>query len=95
MQYLVTLSIRPDADKAQVEAARAASSKALWELHLAGVMRQLYARQDNAGVVFIAEAPDPTTLSGYLAQIPLLQQGLLVGDAVGLAPFADLALAFQ
>jgi len=95
MQFLITLAIRPDATPAEVEEVRAASSKAVWDLYMGGVLRELFARQDNAGVVFIAEAPYATTLSQQLAQIPFLQRGLLVGDAIALAPFADLSLAFK
>ncbi len=95
MQYLVTLSIRPDADPAQVEAARAPSSQALWSLYLAGVVRQIFARQDNAGVLFLAEADSPQALAEALSALPFLQQGLLVGEAIALAPFPDLALAFS
>jgi hypothetical protein len=94
VQYLINLSIRPDADPAKVAEARTASSKALWELHLAGVIREMYARQDNQGVVFMAEAPNTEALMQAIAAIPFLKDGLLVGDAVGLAPFADLQLAF-
>lgn len=95
MQYLITLSIRPDADPAQVAAARAESSKALWELHVAGVIREMYARQDAKGVVFIAEAASTEALNQAISVIPFLKEGLLVGEAVGLAPFADIALAFS
>jgi hypothetical protein len=95
VKFLVTLSIRPDASAAEIEQQRIPSSKILWDMHLAGVIREMYARQDNAGVVFIAESPDNETLSKQLSHIPFLQSGLLVGEAIALVPFADIALAFK
>ena len=65
MKFLVTLSIRPDASAAEIEQQRIPSSKVLWDMHLAGVIREMYARQDNAGVVFIAESPDSRSPGRY------------------------------
>lgn len=95
MKYLIALSIRADADPAEVDAARIPSSKVLWDLHMAGVVREMYGRQDNAGIVFIAEAPNAEALNTALSTLPFLQSGLLVGDAIALTPFADIALAFK
>ncbi len=94
MQFLVSFSFAPGADPAAIEAARAPSAKVLWQLHLAGIVREMYSRNDNQGVVFMAEAPDPVTLRDALSQLPFLRQGLLTGEALALVPLPDLALAF-
>jgi hypothetical protein len=54
----------------------------------------MYVREDNRGTVFIAEADDVVSIRDALAATPLIQSGQVVGEIVGLMPFAPLATAF-
>lgn len=94
MQFLIELSIRPDADPATVKNARVGSSKVLWELYVGGMVRSMYSRGDNKGIVLLIEAPDAATAGTALAKIPLIQAGQITGAVTELRPFPDIALAF-
>ncbi len=94
MKYMITISPRQDADIAAIQAANPASAKIVWDLYVAGMIREMYVREDNRGTVFIAEADDVVSVRDALAATPLIQSGQVVGEIVGLAPFAPLATAF-
>ncbi len=94
MKYMITIAPRQDADVAAIQAANPGSAKVVWELYVAGMIREMYVREDNRGTVFIAEADDVTSIRDALAATPLIQTGQVVGEIVGLMPFAPLATAF-
>ncbi len=62
----------------KAEAARA------WELYQAGVIRELYFRQDAHSAVLVLECKDVAEAASVLATLPLVKEGLIAFDIVPL-----------
>jgi len=95
MKFLVSLSLTPNADPNAFDSARPASARLVWQFYLNDVIREMYSRIDQKGVIFMAEAADAQSLRTLLESLPLVQSGQIAGEVIGLAPFSDIALAFQ
>jgi hypothetical protein len=72
----------------RAEAARA------WELHQAGVLRELYFRADRAEAVLVLECPGIDEARAALATLPLVREGLIDFELVPLAPYPGFARLF-
>jgi hypothetical protein len=94
VKYLVTLTSSKGVSPAQLEQTAVASAQALWDLYLKDIVREMYVREDNAGVVFVAEGPSAEALAQALSTIPWVRDNLVVGEGIRLMPFRDLAAAF-
>lgn len=70
------------------EAARA------WELHQAGVIRELYFRQDARSAVLILECPGVEEAHDALKSLPLVDAGLISFDLIPLVPYPGFARLF-
>ena len=66
---------------AKSEAARA------WELHKAGVLRELYFRADQRTAVLILECEDPEAASQILGTLPFVEAGLIDFEIIPLVPY--------
>ena len=73
---------------ARAEAARA------WELYQAGVIRELYYRQDRPEAVLLLECADVEEAAANLATLPLVAAGLIVFEIIPLAPYPGFARLF-
>ena len=82
------LQLAPDA------ATAVASAQALWNLYVNDVVREMYMREDNRGMVFVAEGASPEAVAQALATIPWVKSGLVTGEGIRMMPFRDLATAF-
>ncbi len=71
------------------EAARA------WELHLLGDIRELYFRADRHEAVLVLEADDVAGARRILAQLPLVQAGLIDFEIVPLRAYPGFARLFE
>lgn len=94
MKYLVTLTSRKDVTPAQLQHTAVASAQALWGLYVNDIVREMYVREDNAGIVFIAEGPSIQAVVDALATIPWVRDNMLIGEGIRLMPFRDLSAAF-
>lgn len=70
------------------EAARA------WELHQAGVVRELYFRADEHAAVLLLECASVEEARNELATLPLVQAGLITFDVIPLVPYDGFARLF-
>ena len=70
------------------EAARA------WELHQAGIIRELYFRQDRAEAVLVLECNDVQEAEAVLGTLPLVQAGLITFELIPLRPYPGFARLF-
>jgi hypothetical protein len=95
MKFLISLSPTANADPAVLQQTRVPSVQMIWQLYLQGVIREMYALADGQGVVFMAEAANIAALRDVIQSWPAVQSGQFAGDIFELAPFPDLALAFQ
>ncbi len=72
----------------KTEAARA------WELHQAGVLRELYLRQDRQEAVLILECKNVDDARSALATLPLVKSGLIDFDIIPLKAYPGFARLF-
>jgi muconolactone delta-isomerase len=72
----------------KAEAARA------WELYQAGVLRELYFRQDRHTTVLVLECADAGEAQRVLASLPQVREGLIVFDVIPLVPYPRFARLF-
>ena len=73
---------------ARAEAVRA------WELYQAGVIRELYFRQDRPEAVLILECADVEEAAASLTTLPLVEAGLIAFEIIPLAPYPGFARLF-
>jgi len=69
----------------RAEAARA------WELHQAGVVRELYFRADRSSAVLLLECTDAEEAGRHLATLPLVAAGLITFEVIPLRPYPGFA----
>ena len=70
------------------EAARA------WELHQAGVVRELYFRDDRPEAVLVLECDSLDAAEEALGTLPLVQNGLIRFELIPLRPYPGFARLF-
>lgn len=73
---------------ARAEAARA------WELYQAGVIRELYFRQDRSEAVLLMECADAAEAAAYLNTLPFVEAGLITFEVIPLVPYSGFARLF-
>jgi muconolactone delta-isomerase len=71
------------------EAARA------WELHQAGIMRELYFRADRQESVLVLECKDADEARSILATLPLVLENLIDFEIIPLKPYPGFARLFM
>jgi hypothetical protein len=72
-----------------------AEAERAWELHQAGVIRELYFRADRGEAVLVMECAGVEEARGALATLPLVQRGLVTFDVIPLAPYSGFARLFR
>ena len=72
----------------EAEAARA------WELHQAGIIRELYFRADRPEAVLILECDDVAEAGTILQTLPLVAAGLIRFDVIPLRAYPGFARLF-
>ena len=73
----------------RTEAARA------WELHQAGMIRELYFRHDRQEAVLILECKNAEEAQSVLATLPLVKEGLITFDIIPLTEYPGFARLFE
>ena len=62
--------------------------EAVWRDYARGLIREIYERADQRGVVMICEAEDRSQVEEMLANLPLANAGLLDTQIIELKPFS-------
>ena len=65
-----------------------------WELHQAGVIRELYFRADAHAAVLVLECADAAEAEATLAGLPLVAAGLITLEVIPLAAYPGFARLF-
>jgi hypothetical protein len=65
-----------------------------WELHQAGVIRELHFSQDRGEAVLILECNDGEEARAILATLPLVKSGLIAFEIIPLVPYDGFARLF-
>ena len=69
-------------------------AKRAWELHQAGMIRELYFRHDRQEAVLILECKDVEEAWSVLATLPLVKEGLIAFDIIPLIAYPGFARLF-
>jgi muconolactone delta-isomerase len=73
----------------------AAEAARAWELHQAGVIRELYFRGDRPAAVLVLECTDVEEARRALATLPLVREGLIEFELIPLVPYPGFARLFS
>lgn len=71
-----------------------AEAKRVWELYLAGVLRELYFRQDRDAAVLVLECEDVEEARTVLGTLPLVREGRIAFELVPLVPYPGFSRLF-
>jgi len=71
-----------------------AEARRAWELHQAGIVREISFRTGVRRTVMILEAPDEDAAREALGSLPFVQAGLLTFEVIGLRPYDGWARLF-
>jgi muconolactone delta-isomerase len=71
-----------------------AEAKRAWELYQAGIIRELYFRQDRQEAVLILECKDTQEAQSVLATLPLVKAGLIAFELVPLTAYPGFSQLF-
>lgn len=72
-----------------------AEARRAWELHQAGVVRELYFRADSPEAVLVLECPTADAARAALASLPLVVAGLIAFDVLPLRAYDGFARLFS
>jgi hypothetical protein len=89
---LTSLTIKPDADRAQVMKVLPDEVRATVRLYLDGKIQQWYARGDGKGVVFILNCGSVAEAKGLMDTLPLSKAGLANFEFTAIGPLTPLRL---
>jgi muconolactone delta-isomerase len=67
----------------------------VWELYQAGVLREIYFRQDRSAAVLVLECEDSGVARQILDSLPLAQAGLIDFEVIPLAPYPGFVRLFK
>jgi hypothetical protein len=73
----------------------AAEAVRAWELHQAGVIRELYFRADRRAAVLVLECSGAAEAQRVLATLPLVREGLIAFELVPLLAYPGFARLFK
>lgn len=69
-------------------------AKKVWELYQAGLIRELYFRQDHSEAILIMECSGADEASQALENLPLVQAGLITFEIIPLVPYHGFSRLF-
>ena len=96
MKILALEADAPGADEGAYTAALLqAESRRAWDLHQAGVIRELYFRADRHAAVLVLECASTEEAQAVLATLPLVAAGLIAFEVIPLAPYPGFARLFS
>lgn len=85
----------PGATAADFERQARAEAAQAWELHQAGVIRELYFRADRPEAVLVLECADVAEARAALATLPLVRAGLIDFELIPLTAYPGFARLFS
>jgi hypothetical protein len=72
-----------------------AEARKVWELHQAGLIRELYFRADQQSAVLVLECASLEAPADILAGMPFVQEDLIAFELIPLKAYAGLARLFD
>lgn len=87
MQYVVTTSDKGDVDWKIKGLALKKEAKYIWELSSKGIVRNIWFTEKTKDAILIFEAESERAVREAMDGAPLVAEGLLVYEVVGLRPY--------
>ena len=72
-----------------------AEARRVWELYKAGIIREMYFRQEKADAVLILECTDAIEAREILNSLPLVKENLIDFEIIPLVPYPGLERLFS
>ena len=94
MKILAIEHEAPDATAAAFQHNARAEAARAWELHQAGVIRELYFRADQTSAVLVLECADLDEAQAALATLPFVAGGLITFELIPLVAYPGFARLF-
>ncbi len=94
MKFLALERETPGATGDQFKPHLRAEALRAWELHQAGLIRELYFRTDEHTAVLVLECADLDEARRTLDSLPLVQAGLIHFEIMPLVPYSGFARLF-
>ncbi|HET6845937.1 MAG TPA: hypothetical protein VFH29_03835 [Anaerolineales bacterium] len=95
MKVLALEHDRPGATSADFAPHLDAEARAVWEMTQSGTIRETYFREDRSEAVILLEAPSTEAARTSLSQLPLVRQGLIEFEVIGLLPYPGFSRLFK
>ena len=84
----------PGATSVQFASYLKAEAEKVWQLYQVGLVREFYFRQDQSTAVLVLECLDLQEARNILAEMPLVQNGLIEFELIPLKPYRGFARLF-
>jgi hypothetical protein len=94
MKFLAIIDVVAGASIEEIRAEMTRELKESWKLFVAGALREAYATDSPARVVFVLETADAVSAAADLDKLPLIHAGLLRYELIELRPFTNWSLLF-
>jgi hypothetical protein len=94
LKILAIVTLKPEASSSAVRAQLVDEIKGSWTLYSSGLLREVYATESPARVVFMLEAADTETAADSLRGLPLVAAGMFHIEMLELRPFVNWAMLF-
>jgi hypothetical protein len=94
MKILALERERPGFDEEAFAPHLEAEARRAWELHCAGIIRELHFRADRREAVLLLECENVGAAQAALATLPLAREGLVDFELIGLVPYDGFSRLF-
>ncbi len=95
MKILALEKDSPTAAAGQFQPLLKDEARRVWELQQAGLLREIYFNAGDHTAVLILECADTDSARRILADLPLVQAGLIEFDLIPLVPYDGFARLFE
>ena len=95
MKILTILTPAPNAEMSKMLQLRVPEEKQLWQMYLAGTVREMYFDDDpTIRVVLVLETESEETTRAELAALPMMRENILQAQFIPLKPWKPLEALF-
>ena len=70
-------------------------ARQVWELHMAGTIRELYFRQERSEAILVLECASTAEAGETLARLPLVAAGIIRFELIALRPYPGFERLFN
>lgn len=95
MKVLAFEHERPGTTSADFAPHLEAEARAVWQMIQSGTIREIYFREQRDEAVIVLEAATPAAAQRFLAELPLVRNGLIEFEVIGLRPYPGLGRLFR